>query len=365
MQPESTSLFFKEGTSDKEYHVQLETKDDGWIVNFQYGRRGSALNADSKTSRPLPYAEAKKIYDKLLREKIGKGYRPLGNTKSAPVGQADTQQRTGLACELLTPIELEDVAKYILDPAYWMQDKRDGQRRMVQKLADGTIIGVNRRGVTVPLPAPLHAELKNLSARTFTLDGEIEGDRLVAFDLLEADGDLRKVPYEERFTRLLRELSQAELPSGHGLNFILPVPTWRTRAEKEAGLQQLYATKAEGVVFKRTKAAYAAGRSGSHLKFKFTATCSARVRTVNKKRSVGLELLDTNGTWLSIGNASVSARHDIPNVGSLVEVRYLYATAGRQLYQPVYLGPREDIREEECSLSQLKFKKKEEEEEDR
>jgi bifunctional non-homologous end joining protein LigD len=360
MQPESTSLFFKEGASDKEYHVQLEAKDHGWIVNFQYGRRGSALKADSKISQPVPYAEAKKIYDKLLREKIGKGYRPLGNTKSAPVGQTDKLQRTGLACELLTPIELEDVAKYVLDPAYWMQDKRDGQRRMVQKLSDKAIIGVNRRGVAVPLPAPLHAELKNLRAQTFVLDGEIEGERLVVFDLLDADGDLRKTPYEDRFTRLLLELSEVQLPSGHGLKFISPVPTWRSRTEKEVGLQQLYATKAEGVVFKRTKAAYAAGRSGSHVKFKFTATCSARVRAVNQKRSVGLELLDTNGTWFSIGNASVSARHDIPNVGALVEVRYLYATAGSQLYQPVYLGPREDITEEECTLSQLKFKKEEE-----
>lgn len=54
MQSESVSLFFKEGTSDKEYHAQLEPKDSGWIVNFQYGRRGSALRAESKTPQPLP-----------------------------------------------------------------------------------------------------------------------------------------------------------------------------------------------------------------------------------------------------------------------------------------------------------------------
>src|SRR5439155_5102802 len=102
------------------------------------------------------------------------------------------------------------------------------------------------------------------------------------------------------------------------------------------------------------------GRSGSHLKFKFTATCSARVRTVNKKRSVGLELLDQNGGWVEIGNVSVPVSHEVPKIGCLVEVRYLYATAGRQLYQPVYLRLRTDLGEKECRLEQLKFKKDEE-----
>ena len=34
MQPKSVSLFFKEGKSDKEYHAQLEPKNNGWVVNF-------------------------------------------------------------------------------------------------------------------------------------------------------------------------------------------------------------------------------------------------------------------------------------------------------------------------------------------
>ena len=359
MQSESVSLYFNEGSSDKEYHAQLESHDGGWTVNFQYGRRGSALRADSKTPQPLPYEQAKKIYDKVIREKIGKGYLPLGETLPAPIGQAGEPRKTGLACELLTAIELNEVVTYILDPDYWLQDKRDGQRRMVEKREDGAIRGVNRRGLTVPLPAPLHTELKGLALQTFVLDGEIEEDRLVVFDLLDANGDLRKAPYGDRFDRLLRELSR--VPSGRGLEHISAVSTWRTREEKETGLQQLYANKAEGVVFKRADAAYAPGRSGSHLKFKFTATCSARVCTVNKKRSVGLELLDKNGGWVEIGNVSVPVSHEIPQVGSLVEVRYLYATAGRQLYQPVYLGIRTDIGEKECALAQLKFKKDEEE----
>ena len=44
--PEQVSLFFTEGSSDKEYHVQLRqapTAPDAWVVDFQNGRRGKAL----------------------------------------------------------------------------------------------------------------------------------------------------------------------------------------------------------------------------------------------------------------------------------------------------------------------------------
>jgi bifunctional non-homologous end joining protein LigD len=41
----------------------------------------------------------------------------------------------------------------------------------------------------------------------------------------------------------------------------------------------------------------------------------------------------------------------------VVEVRYLYAYRDSlALYQPVYLGPRDDVDAGECLVSQLKFK---------
>jgi bifunctional non-homologous end joining protein LigD len=40
-----------------------------------------------------------------------------------------------------------------------------------------------------------------------------------------------------------------------------------------------------------------------------------------------------------------------------VEVRYLYAfPESRSVYQPVYLGRRDDVLRSECTLAQLKFK---------
>src|SRR5437879_3510103 len=125
MEPKSISLFFKEGKSDKEYHAQLAPQDGGWVVTFQYGRRGGALRADTKTPQALPYEDAKKIYDRVVREKLGKGYSTLSNTAPAPVAVPGGNGKATPPCELLTMIELNDVPECLLDPDYWMQEKRD------------------------------------------------------------------------------------------------------------------------------------------------------------------------------------------------------------------------------------------------
>ena len=36
------SLYYREGSSDKEYHVRIEAQADGYVVNYAYGKRGAA-----------------------------------------------------------------------------------------------------------------------------------------------------------------------------------------------------------------------------------------------------------------------------------------------------------------------------------
>lgn len=88
---------------------------------------------------------------------------------------------------------------------------------------------------------------------------------------------------------------------------------------------------------------------------------SAVVAQVNRQRSVVLRLLDHEG-WQPVGNVTIPANHQVPAVGAVVEVRYLYAYRDGSLYQPVYLGERSDVRQDECGVSQLKFKRDEDEE---
>ena len=70
----TASLYYTEGGSDKEYHTEIVEVAGGNVVNFRYGRRGAALTAGTKTSAPVDFAQAKKIFDKLVKEKTSKGY---------------------------------------------------------------------------------------------------------------------------------------------------------------------------------------------------------------------------------------------------------------------------------------------------
>src|SRR5713101_3734240 len=88
---ESISLYYRDGRSDKVYQVQLDRVDGGYVVNFQFGRRGSTLQSGTKTPEPVSYEKASKIYERLVAEKKGKGYSKAdGNTPyetSGPAGR--------------------------------------------------------------------------------------------------------------------------------------------------------------------------------------------------------------------------------------------------------------------------------------
>jgi len=87
------------------------------------------------------------------------------------------------------------------------------------------------------------------------------------------------------------------------------------------------------------------------------------VAQINAKRSVEVRLLYGDG-WHTAGNVTIPANHDVPSVGAVVEVRFLYAfKESGVLYQPTFLGTRTDIGQLECLAVQLKFKGGDEENE--
>ena len=63
-----------------------------------------------------------------------------------------------------------------------------------------------------------------------------------------------------------------------------------------------------------------------------------------------------------VGNVTIPANHKMPTKGALVELRYLYAFREGCLYQPLYLGERDDVERAACSVSQLKYKPVDEDE---
>ncbi len=135
-----TTLYFREGSSDKVYQAGIRPKGGGYMVHFAYGRRGSTLNTGSKTPQPVEYQIAKGIYDKLVRDKVAKGYRP-GQDNASYTETHSSRQESGIRCQLLNPIDVGDLPQLIASSDYCMQEKMDGRRLLLQK-QDGSIQGI-------------------------------------------------------------------------------------------------------------------------------------------------------------------------------------------------------------------------------
>jgi len=345
MQTENITLFFKQGKADKIYKAALEGKEEQYIVNFAYGRRGSTLKTGTKTQTPVPYEKAKKIYDKLIKDKSAKGYVP--NEDNSQYVYASDQVKTGVHCQLLNTMEEAAMLELVQDDAWWAQEKKDGKRMLIHKAAELTAI--NRRGLSVGAPDAI-LQAANAIDRSFLIDGEAIGNTLFAFDLLALDEkDIREKTYEER-----RDLLENIGFTGA----IQVVPTAKTSAEKEQLYKDLKNQSSEGIVFKDKTAPYTAGRpnsGGTQRKFKFYDTASVLVSAINDKRSVAMMVYDGEQE-VAIGNVTISVNKEIPTVGSIIEVRYLYAYKGGSLYQPAFLEVRTDITKEECVIGQLKYK---------
>jgi len=350
--PERITLYYSEGSSDKIYQAGIEPSDTGFIVTFAYGRRGSTLQTGTKTDAPVDYAAAKKIFDKLVQDKTKKGYTP--GEDGTPYQQTQNESRaTGILPQLLNPID-ENAANLLLgDPNWWAQEKFDGKRVLLRKSGD-IITGINRQGLSIALPEPILDQARKLGGGQWILDGEAIGDTFIAFDLLEkACVNLRTEPYCQRLKALYGMLS----PGSRGA--IQAAETALGSNQKRVLLLHLRKMNREGIVFKRADAPYTPGRpasGGTQVKLKFVAVASCLVTKTNgTKRSVSLELLD--GTRrVGVGNVTIPANAQIPATGSILDVRYLYAFAGGSLFQPVYLGVRDDINPEACTLAQLKYK---------
>jgi len=347
----STSLHFREGNSDKEYHAAVEPEGEGYIVTFAYGRRGNTLTTGRKTTHIVSLKEANAIHDKLVKQKMAKGYRPTGE-QARPIGHAkDSGEDTGIRCQLLNPVDEEEANDLLIDDRYCLQEKFDGRRLMVRKRGD-EITGINRRGLVVSVPEAIREAVAGLPVDAL-LDGEVVGETYHVFDLLEVKGhDIRGQAYLSRYSGLLTLLPMDN-------EALLWVSTSLHTDDKVGTYEELRHLGKEGLVFKKIDAPFSPGRpnsGGSQMKFKFVETASFVVTGINRQRSVTLGLYD--GDKLApAGNVTIPPNHPIPRIGAVAEVRYLYAyRESGSIYQPVYLGERDDIPATDCTTDQLKYK---------
>jgi len=358
---ETVTLFFKNAESDKFYVASIEEKDGKYSVPFTYGRRGTS-GASGIKIEGVDLEKAKKIRDKLVSGKMSKGYQLDTKGVTPYSGVVSDKKSTGLFPQLPNPIEESEVEHYFNDPSYGAQEKFDG-KNITLKHESGKTIASNKKGFECGYPSEYESAMKEMAyLNNFTkiiLGGEAIGTRYFVHDFLEIDGeDLRKLSYSDRYDRL----ALLSFPKAFKLSYLA-----RTTAEKKALCDKLKKARKEGMVFKKLNAKHTAGKAHSDsFKFKFYATLSAIVVEGREgKRSIALELIDDKGKRVKVGNCTISPNFQVPKVStekepSIVEVRYLYCLEGGSLYQPTYLGPRDDIDVEECLMSQVKIKGTEE-----
>jgi len=248
--------------------------------------------------------------------------------------------------QLLNPIGEDEVERYLSDDAWGAQEKKDGKHQMIRKTAS-TAVATNKKGIEIGYPTGWAEDL----TKTGLFDGEAIGGTFHVFDILEYGAkDLRPLGYMYRYNFL----------SGLHTGSIRVVPLAIGYAAKKALYDKLRAEKREGIVFKKLDAPFKAGRpssGGDMLKHKFTAEASCIVAAGREgKRSVALELIDDSGKRVAVGNVTIPPNKDVPAVGTVVEIRYLYAYPGGSLFQPICLGPRDDVDPAACTIGQLKCK---------
>jgi bifunctional non-homologous end joining protein LigD len=349
-------LVFQEGSSDKEYVVQIEDPGTGlYDVNAFYGRRGGTLKV-APLWHSLTAQQAELTFASVVNKKTAKGYKPEYSQGDAVMTSVKERTDTGMRPQLLNPIDLDSAVTYINDDRYCAQFKFDGERLLIAKSGD-TITPANRKGIATTIPGELEAALGTIDG-DFEIDGELVEGVYFVFDYLWKAGEaIASKPYTERYDALRALLE-------HAPQNVVLVDTFYTTEQKERAFANAKANRREGLVFKLLSAPFSAGRpnsGGSQLKCKFweSATCVVMgFRPDAKSVAVGLYASPATamGLLTPVGNVTIKPNQTI-TPGQVVEVKYLYMkAAGGSLYQPELIGIRTDVDPAECTLDQIKLR---------
>jgi len=262
-----------------------------------------------------------------------------------------------IAPMLARPFE-GDVDTYALSSDWVFEQKIDGKRALIH-VEDHVAVAHNRQGEETGLPDTVAKEFK---ARGFqgrwVLDGEILDHQLWVFDVLicpGADGtitDLRDLALSQR-RQFLEQLFDQWNPIHVKL-----VRQEHVDVKKSMLLKQVHENGGEGVVIKHLAAKYEGKRSHNWLKLKFTATHEVVVTNLRRgDKDLAVDIgFAHEGEIVEAGGLKIPEKFiEQVEVGSVVEVRYLYATKDHKLYQPVFMRLRDDKVPEECTTEGLQY----------
>lgn len=399
---ESVLLHNDEPPSNKYYEMQLVRAEDGYVVNYRNWRAGTKGLGGTRTKKPLPFAEAKRLFDDIFREKTGEGRYHVVEREAAssaltltspvtaqaldPDASIPSLASTGYLPQLLNPITRGECEELIYNDRFWAEQKVDGKRLLLGFVEErGGVVASNRRGEAVIVSPALSAEIKRLAEAKLDggrvgavcLDGEELHGAYYVFDLHmlgervfnQRVQDAEAASFNRR-RALLDSLSDAYGRARKGsseqaaINFL---PVARTTSEKRKLFERLAHERNEGIVFKHCDSLLHPGRpeaGGDLFKFKFQITVDCVLSVTDDQRRFHCAVFH-EGRLQSVGYVSsgikpsqyaelVQAGRGAFRVG---EVRALYASGlieeRGQLVQPVFLRFRDDKAPEECTGAQL------------
>ena len=247
------TLYCTEGSSDKEYQASIEETNGGFLVNFAYGRRGSALKTGTKTNAPVSFEKAQKVYDSLVKSKTAKGYTEA-ESGARYVGTDLEERDSGLSPMLPSPIERDELEALINDDDWAFSEKMDGENRIIIVDAEG-IRGVNRRGLLCSLRQEWTGEFMIPGDERMVFAGEDMGDHFAVFDLIESEMT------DEASDLVVRHKAATYLVGTSDWTRIVPLAVGSE--EKRKLLAKVEAEGGEGIVAKRIRTAYTGGRHRS------------------------------------------------------------------------------------------------------
>jgi bifunctional non-homologous end joining protein LigD len=351
----TTTLYSQKNGSDKVYMLQLNMLEDGsYKIYYGNGKRGSTLKIKEKSKTPLNKEESLILFDEIIKDKktgSNKYKESLDNGETLEIS-SNSGKESGIDTHLLVKIDKEEALRLCNDDNYVAQEKHDGERRPLL-IKKNEVSGTNRYGeFTSGMKSGLKKGI-DLSDNVI-FDTEDMGNFVIAFDILEYQGeDLKNKGFLKRYNIL------EEAVKKHKTIRLSPIAI--TTEEKLALLERMIKGDREGLVFKLANAKYVGGKAtkktATQFKYKLYEEASVLVESVNVKRSVAMVVFDADGNKLDMGNVTISSNKEVPSVGDVIEVKYLYVHGvGGKMFQSEFLRKRTDQRISECLETQLKYK---------
>lgn len=254
--------------------------------------------------------------------------------------------------QLLSEIKDFTSLKAIIESDDWIiEQKIDGQRISVH-VNRGITTAYNRKGVELTVPKELSKQFLPFENKSMILDGEYLNGIYYVFDVLSlGHAEVDYKPLKQRKILLRATVKSLKIPQ------LVNVRSASGTTDKASLIRDLKKVKAEGIVAKNLDAAYSYGnKTENMLKYKFykTVDCVVGETWYNNKQAVQLLLKNEEETFIEVGKCKV-----VPGVlqkleyGDVVEVKYLYATPSKRLYQPIFSNIRTDKHASECDINQL------------